>query len=241
MQRFFDIHSHILPGVDDGAKNMEETRRMLLAAYEEGIRIITATPHFVAGKKSIPVENLKKILERVNQVAAGISEELQVILGNELFYSLQMLDALKKGDALTIDGTRYILVEFFQEVSFRELWEGLNNCIFEGYIPILAHAERYRCLLKKSELVEKLISLGVYIQINMSSIVGHLWKPRRRFCHKLLHREWVHFLGSDAHDLEHRRPRAKKAAAIIEKKYGVQMKRLLLWENPLKMVEDSNL
>ena len=104
--------------------NMEETRRMLLIAFEEGIRIIVATPHFEAGKDNIAVESLREIFEQVVRVAENVSKEFQIILGNELFYTPNLIDDLKAGAALTIDGTRYILVEFDQKVTFREMWEG---------------------------------------------------------------------------------------------------------------------
>ncbi len=121
---FFDVHSHILPGVDDGARNMGETRQMLLRAYEEGTRIIVATPHYAAGKKHIPSEQLLRILLEVNQVAAEISKELLVISGNELFYSLDMLDSLADGEALTLHGSRYILVEFSPSEEYKRIREG---------------------------------------------------------------------------------------------------------------------
>jgi protein-tyrosine phosphatase len=241
MHSYFDIHSHILPGVDDGAKNMEDTRRMLLIAYEEGIRVMVATPHYIAGKENIPVKHLTEICDQVNQIASKVSDEFQIILGNELYYNLYLLDALKRGDALTIDGTRYILVEFPPNVTFYELWEGLNNCIFAGYIPILAHTERYRCLVKNSALVGELIQLGVYIQLNLSCITGNIFDIRCHFSHKLLQKEWVHFLGTDTHSSNERAPRIRKAVDYIKKKYGEKMVKQLFWENPMTMVENKHL
>jgi len=241
MQGYFDIHSHILPGVDDGAKDMDETRRMLLTAYEEGIRIIVATPHYIAGRKNMKVDRLLSIYEEVNHAAANVSKEFQIILGNELFYNLELLDALKKGDALTIDGTRYILVEFLPSASFREIWEGINHCIFAGYIPILAHTERYHCLLKDYKLVDDLIKSGAYIQLNLSCITGWGLNIMAVFSHRLLKRGWVHFLGTDSHDSCERAPCAKEASTYLKKMYGEYTVRKLLWENPMTMIEDKYL
>lgn len=241
MQGYFDIHSHILPGVDDGAKDMEETRRMLLAAYEEGIRIIVATPHYVAGMDQDLVTQLKDIYEAVAQIAATVSEDFQIVLGNELLYNLNLIDALKSGEALTIDGTRYILVEFMPSAPFREIWEGINHCIFAGYIPILAHTERYKCLRKDYHLVEDLIQSGAYIQLNLSNIKRYPVNSTYYFSHRLLKRGWVHFLGTDCHDSNRRVPCAKETVNYLRKKYGEASVRRLLWDNPMTMIEDKHL
>jgi protein-tyrosine phosphatase len=241
MQGYFDIHAHILPGVDDGAKNLDETFRMLYIAYEEGIRVIVATPHFIAGNQNVPVEKILELFYEVSQAVKKAGIMLNIILGNELLYNMDMIDSLNRGDALTIDGTRYILVEFPIFTSFREMWKGLNHCIFAGYIPILAHVERYPCLINDPSFVGNLIDLGAYIQVDLSSIEGKITDPKVRFCHKLLKKEWVHFLGTDAHGAYDRVPRAKRAIAFLKRKYGENKVIQLLWENPMTMLEDKHL
>lgn len=238
---YFDFHCHILPGIDDGAKNMDETYQMLSIAYEEGIRIIVATPHYIPGYKNASPEVLYALLDEVNQACADSRNDLLIILGNELMYSIDIIGALDKGEALTIEGTRYILMEFLQDSSFGEIREGLNHCIYAGYIPVLAHAERYISLVKKPELVEALIRLGAYIQINFSSITGGITDHKISFCHKLLKNEWVHFLGTDAHGSKNRAPYIKKAVDILNKKYGEAAVRRLLWDNPMTMLEDKRI
>ena len=241
MQVYFDIHSHILPGVDDGAKDMDETRRMLLTAYEEGIRIIIATPHYEAGGDNMDVNVLKEIHEEVNRIAENVSNEFHILLGNELLYSPGIVESLKKGDALTIDGTRYILVEFLPSSSYREIRDGLNNCIYGGFIPILAHVERYQSLVKDYTMVWELIRLGVYIQINYSCIRGKIFDPRVKFCHKLLKNNWVHFIATDAHGAHERVPKAKDYVLFLIRKYGEDTVRKLVWENPMTMMENKHL
>lgn len=241
MTGYFDIHSHILPGIDDGAKNMDETLRMLHIAYEEGIRIMVATPHYVAGKEKVTTLDIRNIFDEVCETIARSGIPIALILGNELFFSMDLINALDRGDALTIDGTRYILVEFSPDATFRSIWSGLNHCIFAGYIPILAHIERYECLVREPSLVEALIKLGVYTQLNLSCINGHIVNPKVSFCHKLLKKEWVHFLGTDSHGANERIPRAKKATQYLKKKYGENKVIQLLWENPMTMLEDKHL
>jgi protein-tyrosine phosphatase len=241
MQGYFDIHNHILPGVDDGAEDMDETRRMLLIAYEEGIRCIVATPHFVAGRSNISVAKLIDICGEVNRIAESLAEEFHVLLGNELFYSTEMIEALKRGDALTIAGTRYVLVEFLIDSSYKEIRNGLSNCIYAGYIPILAHAERYHCLVKTPSLVDKLIKHGVYIQINFHYIRGGYFDSKVRFCHRLLKNNQVHFLGTDAHGAYQRIPRAKDSINYLKKKYSESTVKQLLWDNPMTLLKNKHI
>ena len=105
----------------------------------------------------------------------------------------------------------------------------------------MAHAERYSALRKEPELVNDLIQLGAYIQLNFSSIGRYSFDDRTSFCHKLLQRRWVHFLGTDTHGAEERAPRAKDAVTFLEKRYGKDTIKELLWDNPMTMVEDKHL
>jgi len=145
-ERYIDIHSHILPGIDDGSKSMEETIRMLHIAAEEKITTIIATPHYEAGGDNPSVEYLKDVLNQVQQEAYKVNKDFRLFLGNELYYSESIVEDLKSGKALTLAGSRYVLVEFSYTVDFRTMYRGINNIIYNGYIPILAHAERYYCI-----------------------------------------------------------------------------------------------
>jgi protein-tyrosine phosphatase len=241
MKGYFDIHNHLLPGLDDGSHSMDETRSMLLQAYDEGIRIIVATPHYCAGRSVISVNKMREVLAEVVLTLEEETEKVQVILGNELEYNSDMLDSLRKGEALTIDDTRYILVEFKAYDTFNQIRVGLYHCLMAGYIPILAHAERYHCLVKSPNLVEELVKLGTYIQINMSGILGMRLNPKTSFCHRLLKKGLVHFLGTDAHGSIHRVVKMKNAVQCIRKKYGDNLAQRLLWDNPMIMLANNRL
>ncbi len=233
---FFDIHSHILPCVDDGARDMDETRQILHRVYEEGTRIIVATPHYAVGKKHMAPEKLLQLLLEVNQVAGEISKELLVICGNELFYSSDVLDALSAGEALTLHGSRYILVEFLPSEQFNRIREGLYRCLFAGYLPILAHAERYKTLLSNPEHVGELVSLGASIQLNLSAFTWNRFSTVSRFCHRLLSEGWVHFLGSDSHRKDETPPRADDVYATLCKRYDKAMIGGIYWDNPMSLL-----
>lgn len=239
MNGYIDIHSHILPGVDDGAKDMDETCKMLTIAYKEGIRVIVATPHYITGVHNVASGSLHYIFKEASKVVKEAGIDIRMELGNELLYSLDLIDALKRGDALTLGGTRYILLEFMPDISYEDIRKGLSNCIYSGYIPIIAHAERYETLIKTPGMVAELIRLGSCIQINMYNITGSIVDSRVKFCHKLLKNSWVHFLGTDAHGINERAPHAREAVNYITKKCGDRTVRQLLWDNPMMMLDNQ--
>lgn len=241
MQGYFDIHCHILPGIDDGPKNFDETIRMLYIAYEEGIRFIVATPHYGFDNTKVSLQQTQKLYEELNTVINNAGIKISILLGSELLFSSDIVDALNKGDALTIDGTRYILVEFPRTALYKDIWNGINQCVFGGYIPILAHVERYKCLIKDPYLVEDLILLGAYIQINLSSVKGKLLDKEALFCRKLLKKGWVHFLGTDAHGAYERIPRVNNYVKYLRRRYGQDRIQQLFWDNPMTMVENRHL
>jgi protein-tyrosine phosphatase len=220
---------------------MEQTHQMLTLAYQEGIRWMTATPHYEIGRKNTDVATLKSKYEEVQKVAKSISEDLHIVLGNELLYSLDIIEALKRGEALTIQETRYILVEFLPKVTYSELRDGLSRCVMAGYIPVLAHTERYLCLVKQPELVEELLMVGAYIQINLSSVLGGIMNAQANFCKKMLSLGYVHFIGTDAHGVTSRAPYAKDAVSLIRKKYGDELVTRLTWDNPMRMLQNKHL
>lgn len=238
MQGYCDIHSHILPGVDDGAGDMEETCRMLSVAYEEGIRVIVATPHYIDGYMNTSPDKIYALIDEINRIYSGSERKLQILPGNELLYSNDIIRALEKGHALTIKGTRYILLEFLEDASYRYIREGLIKCLYAGYIPILAHAERYKSLHNMDELVAGLVKTGAYIQINFSGLIRSKNNPNSGFCNKLLKKRLVHFLGTDAHGADDRTPNIQKAVRYLCNRYGEQTVKRLLWDNPMTILKN---
>ena len=133
-----DMHTHILPGIDDGSQTIKQTSNMLRTAYDEGIRVIVATPHFGIRNPGITIDKAKRALEETQKKADEITPGLKLILGAELFYSDGILDSLDRGECPTIGGTSFALVEF----STRDSKDRINKCIQEmlwkGYKPIIA-------------------------------------------------------------------------------------------------------
>lgn len=236
---FIDIHTHILPGVDDGSGSMEQTVRMLQIAYEQGIRTIIATPHYMPGAKNPTVERLKDIRDQVQAKAAELYSDMKILLGNEIFYSGSAVELLKSKEALTLADSRYVLVEFSTRESHSVIYKGLSELIRAGYLPILAHVERYRCFQKNEYRISDLIELGCYIQMNGDSVLGGILDTEAIYNRKLVRQGLVHFIGSDCHDDKVRIPCMKMAEKTLQKKCDEGLVGQLIYENPFKVLENT--
>lgn len=237
--KFIDIHTHILPEVDDGSGSMEETIKMLQLAQEQQIATIIATPHYIPGGRNVPVEVLKQKLEQVQVEASKMNPDMKLFLGNEIYYSDSVIEDLKAGKILTLADSRYVLVEFSTKDTDQHIYRALSGLIRNGYIPILAHVERYRCFYKKEYLIHDLIEAGCYIQMNATSLVGGLLDREAAYHRSLMAQGLIHLLGSDCHDEKVRIPYMIKTAQMMIKKYDESLVNKILFTNPLNVLENK--
>lgn len=235
-----DIHSHILPGVDDGAKDMQETKRMIDIAVEEGIDVIITTPHYEVGIEPEAVARYQEAYEEVLQYIKENEIPIQLYQGNEIFYSVSIPEILQNGDIHTMNGSRYILVEFSPNTEYKFMERALSMLLYAGYWPILAHTERYM-ELRKINRVEELIRMGAFIQVNTNAITGKEGWQTKRYCHQLLKNCLVHALGTDAHSSRHRRPQMRECLDYIDKKYGREYCRRISEENPHRILKGEKI
>ena len=239
MSGWTDIHSHILPCVDDGSVSLKQSRKMLEIAYKEGITSMFATPHYSVGCVNMEVEELKKNHASVSNIARDIDPSFEVLLGNELYYSEDIIRHLRQGKALTLNETRYVLVEFPSKESFDNIKTGVHRLLIYGYLPIISHVERYGSLMDNLGNIQTLIDLGVYTQINISTVLGDLGKSQRRFCKDLIEYEMLHFLGTNCHSDYRRAPYMKKGIVYLKRRYGDELIDRLLIDNPRILLKNE--
>lgn len=235
-----DVHSHILPGVDDGARDGKSAARMLRIASEEGIDAIVVTPHFVNGTDKEKTLLIKKRYAVVRKWLKERYPDMVLYLGNELYYSDGIIEALDQGIALTMNGTKYVLVEFPVYVEFPYIQKAVQRLLYAGYIPIIAHVERYERIRKRTD-IEELVDMGAYIQVNASSIIGKHGFSEKRYIKGLLKKHLVHFVGTDAHNSKDRKPEIMDCINYLVKKFGMEEARRLLEENPDKMLRGEEI
>lgn len=234
---WIDIHNHILPAVDDGAVSLQQAKRMLQIAFEEGIHLIIATPHYGAGCINMEKEILFRKLELVQKEAELIHPDFQIEIGNELFYSEDITEHLRKKKAMTLAGTRYVLVEFARSDDFQTIRSGLHRLLIYGYLPVLAHVERYECLFENYEGIYDLIQLGAYMQMNISGILPE--NHSANFCRHLLEYELIHLLGTDSHSDSVRAPKISESYNSIRKRFGERIMYKLMFENAVKLLKNQ--
>ncbi|MFA9464595.1 MAG: CpsB/CapC family capsule biosynthesis tyrosine phosphatase [Velocimicrobium sp.] len=237
---FYDVHIHLLPGVDDGASSMDITRQMLQRAYDQGVRVLIATPHYISATTTMTKDTRLEILEEVRKEAISIAPDLRVEMGNELYYSESILADLLEGKAATMCDSDYVLVEFATNVAYKELYRGMRRFVEAGYRPILAHVERYDCLWKEYAKLKELISLGAYIQMNAESLMGGFLDGRAAYCRKLILLGYVHLIGSDAHGIENRPPLMLDAVKmLIKKRIPEDELEKIFFYNPERMIQNK--
>lgn len=227
-----DIHCHILPGVDDGAPDMETSRAMIRDAYEQGVRYIIATPHY---RPEMFEPSMKKVI-RVYHELRDYAEEVGIglRLGCEYYRNEQMIRHLDKKLRPTMLGSRYVLTEFLTNDSFVTVRNYIYELITKGYRPIVAHVERYFCCQEPERILE-LKKLGAQIQVNADSVLGYEGHTIKKFCVGLMKDDLVDFIGSDAHNLEGRKMNLGKCATYVRKKMGQDYAEEIFVDNPRRI------
>ena len=231
-----DIHCHILPGVDDGARDERSTKKMLKIAAEEGIDAIVATPHFFYGADNEKAREIQARYRKVEKWWKAQGSGKKLYLGNELYYGEGIVDALNQGLALTMNGTRYVLVEFPEYAEFHNIRTAVQKLLYAGYIPILAHIERYEHMQKRANIRE-LAEMGACMQSNVSAVLGERGFRTKRFLLRLMKDNLLHFVGTDAHGTWQRKPQMQRCIQYLEKKLGITTAHRILEENPEKMLK----
>ena len=206
----FDIHAHILPGVDDGSQNWNMTMQMMRIAWESGVRKIIATPHFLPWEQMISPDYIRELCAECTQRFMNeFGLEMKVYPGEELYYYSGLIDDLQNGSALTLLDTNFILVEFGVMTLFKDILNAVQNLQRNGYRVVLAHYERYEAL-KHRKRVELLIENGVMIQSNVEAIASSYFDPISRRVSKDYKSGLIHFIGSDMHNTTTRPPISEK-------------------------------
>lgn len=231
-----DIHCHLLPAVDDGAKSWEETGRLLDKMAEEGVKMIIVTPHYRLGMFETPMREIWQKYQKAREMAK--EKGIWLFLGCEIYRSGAAVRVLRDKKRPSMAGSSYVLVEF----SPQDLYQTIHNQIYElksnGWTPIIAHVERYDCCRENWELVRELSRMGACIQVNANAVTGGQGRGIRKFCKKLLEEELVDFAASDAHDEVYRPPNLKKCAGYIERRYGKEYAHRIFIDNPKKILAD---
>ena len=218
-----DLHCHILPGVDDGAKSLEESLLMARRAVEDGIHTIVATPHTLNG---IYINSARKVTPKVAFLQETLLKnhiKLQLYVGADVHLCPHMLELIESGDAGTINNARkYILLEFPSQVVPPKVKDEIFSLKLNGITPIISHLERNPVIQHNIDILYEFIRMGALCQVTAMSITGDFGGIAMQCAERLLRHRMVHVIASDAHSSESRPPvlsQAVEAAAEILENY----------------------
>ncbi len=235
-----DLHMHVLPGVDDGAKDIEDALEMCRIASESGVRGIVATSH----GNLMPALSAAKYKEAYRFLKQELKNEeipIRLYIGMEIFMDADAVSQIENSELLTLNGTRYVLVEFdFGE----DLWmvnEYIQMLQESGYIPVIAHAERYQFVQAHPEEVFRWVENDCVIQVNKGSLLGAFGKRERETAFSLLQHNLVHVIASDAHGTRKRTPNMTNIVRFLGDTVSPGMRKLLLSENPARILKGQDI
>jgi protein-tyrosine phosphatase len=224
---YVDIHSHVLYGLDDGAKTCEQSVEMLEIAARSGTTDIVATPHASGQYVFDP--------EMIEQRIAELSEKATVRIYPGCDFHLQfdnIEDALADPEKYTINHKGYLLVEFPHLSIFSETDAILMRLLEAGIVPIITHPERNAQLQRQVDDLARWVDFGCYVQVTASSYVGSFGRAAQACAHDLMRRGLTHFVASDAHDCRLRRPSLREAYAWLAERWDEESIRPLFEDNP---------
>ena len=241
MTRIVDMHSHILPGLDDGAADIKESLQMLQQAWRQGITEVVATPHYSYRYQNICPDRIRSLCGEVQQYAQKkLHIDIHIIPGQEILYSEESVKLLEEGKLLSIGGGRHVLIEFLPNASYAYIFRAVKNLICSGYYPILAHAERYQALREEGRL-EELKKQGACVQRNFRPAGGKSHQGTARWCRKILRRGLADFLGTDMHNTEGRGPETERAVRWMEKELSSSYIEAVLKRNAMGLLEGKEI
>lgn len=222
-----DFHSHIISGMDDGAKNEEISLELLSLAATSGTKKIVATPHYYLGRYEAKYEKVKREVGKLNLLVKRKKIPIEIYYGQEIFYTKYIIRQYEEGIIGTINNTRYMLLELsLHDFNIEEVINDLYELQLKGIVPILAHPERYRCFLKNPEKINAFIEEGFLFQLNTTSIDGAFGKNVKALAERYIENNIYSVFGSDAHDLENRSTNMAKGVYLLHKKCPIYFENL---------------
>ena len=233
-----DLHVHILPGFDDGARDSDTSLLMARLGEKDGITHLAATPHIIAGSYSRSREEILEAVDSLNQTLADHDVAVKVLPGGEYRLEPELPRKLAAGELLTLNDTgRYLLVELPATFVPGFTSSVLYELQLQGITPVIAHPERNAGLAREPELLGEMVGRGILTQITAGSLTGKFGREAHRAAMLFLDRGWGHIIASDAHSANGRIPMLSAAVGVVSEHIGQDAADLLVRENPRRIIE----
>ena len=234
-----DIHCHLLPNIDDGARDLAMAEAMAKMAVHDGIRVIACTPHIMPPRYPNRGDDIKR---RVRSLQAHLNEQgivLFLAVGGDVHISFDLVRRLELGVAPCLHSSRYFLFEPDHKILTPRIVELCQTVIRSGYRPILTHPERLTWVSGHFDVVQTLYNAGVIMQITAGSLTGRFGATAQMLCEKLFTAGMVDVIATDAHNITSRPPVLSEARDWVVANYGEPAAHLLTYANPLKILRNE--
>lgn len=233
-----DIHSHILPMVDDGSPSVEHSLMMLNEAYQDGSDAIVLTPHLAYPYHfDNPNDKIIALFNDFKQIVASEKIPIKLYLGCEFLYDRKATLIEHFDEITTLNDTNYLLMEFFFDTLGDEMLEAIDSVINKNLIPIIAHPERYESIQTSSNLAKQMIKAGALLQLNKGSVFGKYGNMAKEAAFDLLDHQLISFVASDSHHARYRNALMYRDFLFIQEYYGKDQARKIFNDNAKKMLQ----
>ena len=239
MDKIIDIHTHVLPGVDDGSKSINESLAIIDYLAGLGIHDIVLTSHYIKGTGYN--YNVKERLYALNNLEKELADRnVSLYLGNEVYLCDEVIDLYKRKDICTINNSRYMLVELPLSSYYKNFPNALCDLNEHGIVPIVAHPERYKFIQSDKDKISKILEFDCLLQINIDSLIGKYGRKAQKIAKFLLKKDLVSFVATDTHYVSDPK-KLEKAYKKLKKIVGKEKYEELTYTNPRKVLENKKI
>lgn len=235
-----DLHCHILPGIDDGAPDLETALQMARIAVADGITVTACTPHMMPGYYENTSEGVRAAVVALQAELDSADIALRLVTGADVHLVPGLAGGLRDGSKLTLADTRYFLFEPPHNTAPPRMAEAVFDCMAAGFHPLITHPERLRWIEDHYELMVQLAQAGAWMQLTAGSVTGRFGKRTQYWAERMLDEGIVHILATDAHNLRSRAPVLSEAVETVSIRLGEQAARDMVLTRPLAVLENAS-
>ena len=236
-----DVHSHILPNIDDGSRSIEETFNLIKEAKEAGFEGIDCTSHYMENYYETNRPEREVWINAIHENLENKNIDMNLYLGNEIYMSDNIIELLEDGKATTMNDTSYVLFELPMNAEPMNLYDMVYEMQQYKIVPILAHPERYSFVQTDPELIYDLIDKGVLMQANYGSIIGQYGKKAQMIVQKFLENNMIHMLGTDVHRQNTIYPKIPEIILELKSLIGEEKVKELTTINPELVINNKRI